>query len=593
MVHSLNTEGERLALIRSLDLLTLTGAPELSRLTELASQFFEVPTVLISIVGEEHQHFIGSEGFDLSMTDRASSICAHAIREKGVFEINDLALDARFSDNELVVDGPRIRFYAGSPLVTSSGYAVGTLCLIDRVPRTLTDLQRRQLESFSTLVMDQISLLRSVGRRDPITGLPNRQQFNLDLDALVDSSPRERHVLAIMDVFDIHSAHALGQALGMPPVESIIRQVGDRLGRALSDVATLYHVGVTRFAFVLTDISLEEREALLERIRLATALPVRAGDLLLQPMCHGGLTAFDATNANDALRKAIVAMHQALELRQAWVRYEPMRDAKLRRDYRLASDLLGALDSNELYLVYQPRISLATGAVVGVEALLRWKHHELGDVSPAEFVPVIERTALMGEVTDWVLGQAMSQIKTWEKKGYSIPVAVNVTPSDFNKGDLPQRIANLCNRWGISTKLLEVEITEGEWLEKIPEACAQLSQLRTAGVRVAIDDFGAGYSNFAYLTSLPIDTLKIDRSLVAGFKHSHERGAMVRAIISLAHDLSFKVVAEGVEAEEEAIALAALGCEEAQGYFFSRPVSPQEVLQQVLRRQSWTKTAVG
>lgn len=577
MVQSLKTEEERLALIRSLDLLKIVDLPELKRMTQLVCEIFDMPMALISIVGEDHQYFISREGFPVSSTDRSASVCDFTIRGREVLEVEDMTQDPRFADNCLVVDAPHLRFYAGAPLITSSGYAIGALCVLDHKPRKLTEQQRHQLETLATLTIDQISLLRSVGRREPVTGLPNRQQFALDLAALADIRPYDRHTLMILDVFDVHAAHLLGQARGMAPVESLIRQIGERLSKLLSDIAPLYHVGVSRFAFVLSELSSDEREAILERIRLVATRSVLVDGLEMLPMCHGGITAFDASNAQDALRRALVAMHQALDQRQPWVRYEPTRDLQLRRDYRLAADLPAAIANDQLYLVFQPRVELATRRMVGVEALLRWKHDELGEVSPGEFVPVIERTALMPQVTDWVIRQSLSQMRTWIARGMNLALSLNVSPADFRRGDLPDRLLTQLRRTGLDPSHLEIEITEGEWLERTPEVSRQLSEISQMGVRIAVDDFGAGYSNFAYLTTLPINTIKIDRSLVQGFPSAIQKGAMVRSIIGLAHDLGFHTVAEGVETEEEAVALKTLRCREAQGFIFSRPLLPRDI----------------
>lgn len=577
MVQSLKTEEERLALIRSLDLAKIVDLPELKRLTNLVCELFDMPMSLISIVGEDHQYFISREGFPLASTERAASVCDYTIRGRAPLEIEDLSQDARFADNALVLGAPHLRFYAGAPLITPSGHAIGALCVLDHRPRRLSDQQRHQLETLAALTIDQISLLCSVGRREPVTGLPNRQQFALDLGALADVSPYDRHTLMLVDVFDVHAAHLLGQARGMAPVESLIRQIGERLSGLLTDITPVYHVGVSRFAFVLSDLPSDEREAILERVRLAATRPVLVDGLQMLPMCHGGITAFDASNADDALRRAIVAMHQAVDQRQPWVRYEPTRDLRLRRDYRLAADLPAAIANDQLYLMFQPRVELATRRVVGVEALLRWRHDELGEVSPAEFVPVVERTALMPQVTDWVIRQSLSQMRTWIARGMDLSLSLNVSPADFRGGDLPERLSNQLRRTGLDPALLEIEITEGEWLERTPEVSRQLSEISAMGVHIAVDDFGAGYSNFAYLSTLPINTIKIDRSLVQGFPGVLQKGAMVRSIITLANDLGFHTVAEGVETEQEAVALKTLRCREAQGFIFYRPLLPRDI----------------
>ncbi|WCE06251.1 sensor domain-containing phosphodiesterase [Pseudoxanthomonas sp. JBR18] len=571
-------EAERLALIRSLNVLGLEDAPSLTRITKLVSQLFDVPTVLISIVGEHDQHFLGRHGFSVNQTERSVSVCAHAIEQRGVFEVCDLTVDSRFSRNRLVVEEPRLRFYAGAPLVTSHGIAIGTLCLIDYKPRRLTGVQHEQLEAFAAMVVDQIALLSSVGRRDAVSGYPNRQQFSIDLRAQVDAAPESEFQLALADIFDIHSAHRLGQTLGMRPVESIIRQVGSRIAAQLPHQSLLYHVGVTRYAFLLIDQDAQATAALLEAVRDVATLPVHVDGLVLQPMCHGGLATFHAEGAPDALRRAIVAMHEAVETRRPWVRYTASRDERLQREYKIAGGICSAMRNNELYLLYQPRLALPSGEMTGVEALLRWNHPELGQLSPGEFIPVLERTAAMPAVTDWVLQAAMEQCRAWGARLADATISVNFSASDFQDGRVPERVLAALGRSGIAADRLEVEVTEGLWLENLPAAAAQMEALREMGVRISIDDFGAGYSNFAYLHSLPIDTIKLDRSLISGFERSTIRRGVVRTIISLCHQLNWRVVAEGVEQLAEAELLATCGCDEIQGYYFSVPLDADQLM---------------
>jgi len=542
----------------------------------LVAEAFGMPTVLVSFVGCEAQRFVSSVGIDVGGTEREVSICSVAIEQREVFVVEDLSQDERFVNNRLVCDHPGFRFYAGVPLVTSSGHAVGTLCALDVVPRRFDAAARQRLASFAALVLDQLALRQMVGRRDPITGLLNRQQFYVDMAAIAARGFAGRRQLAMVDVMDLPLAHQLAQAVGLGPVEAVIRQVALRLGDIVRPHAELYHVTVSRFAFLVPPLDADGVAALLDAVSSEVTRPLQAEGVPLQPSCHGGLVAFDQTDAPDALRRALAATQDAIDGGVAWCSYDAAKDARVRRQYRLAADASAGLERGEFHLVYQPRVDMRTGHFSGGEALVRWRHPELGDVSPGEFIPIMARTATMRALTDWVIEQACRQLAAWLASGLDLTLSVNITAADFIDGGLPGRVLDCCMRHGVAPSRLEVEITEGEWLEGSQAVCDQLVLLRAAGVRIAIDDFGVGYSNFSYLYTLPFDTLKLDQSLIRGFLHNVRQLAMLRGLVRLCAQLGLDVVAEGVETPEAHTGLLELGCAKAQGYLYAMPLSPVE-----------------
>lgn len=562
-------EYERLAILRSLNLWDAIDPPELDRLTRLVAEVFAMPTVLISLVGKDEQRFVSKVGFEPRCTEREVSVCSVAIRQSDLFEVEDLSTDHRFAANRLVLEAPKLRFYAGIPLVTSSGHAIGTLCLIDYVPRQLSSSQRCQLRAFGQLVMDQIALRQTVGRRDAVTGLFNRQQFYADLTALADTLFVGHRYLVLVDVLDLPTAHRLAQALGMGPSEAVIRDVGQRLQSAISVQTDLYHVGVARFAFVVDTLESGDDLPLLNAVAAVVSTPVMAQGIPLQPACHGGIVRFEATDAGDALRKAVTATQDALDAGTLWQFYDEANDLRLRRQYRLAADVGLALARDEFYLVYQPKVQLVDGRVDGAEALLRWCHPELGEVSPGEFIPIVAKTAFMQPLTDWVMDRVCHQQASWKNDGLLVPVSINVAAADFVDGRLLNRVLGPCRQYEIAPSLIELEITEGEWLEGGVRVLAQLADLRQAGVRIAIDDFGVGYSNFSYLYNIPVDTLKLDRALIYGCMDNQRQQAILHGIIRLCGHIGLSVVAEGIETEQEHDALRRFNCELGQGFLYS------------------------
>ena len=251
------------------------------------------------------------------------------------------------------------------------------------------------------------------------------------------------------------------------------------------------------------------------------------------------------------------------------------RKATLR--IRLDADLRRAIENNELHLAYQPIVRAATGATVGVEALLRWAHPELGDIPPAEFIPMAESSGAIVDIGQWVLDEACRQIKRWSDDGHHVFVAVNVSAKQIRRG-LRAQIDLALAASGADPHLLEIEITEHSMVEDIDSNVAQLATLSSLGIRVAVDDFGTGLSSLAYLKRLPINKLKIDRAFVKDLPHSADDLAIAQAIISLSHSLELTVVAEGIETEQQRHALVAHKCDYLQGFLISRPVSAQDVV---------------
>jgi len=566
-------DSDRVALIEALNVMDPALGKSLDPITELAAFTFGVPIALISILDADSQRFISRVGLALDRTDRHASVCAWAIQSDQVMQVADLREDPRFANNPLVTGPEQLRFYAGAPLVTKAGLALGTLCLMDRVPRVLSPLETQQLQTLARVVMAQMELKVSMGRREQVTGLPNRQQFQADLDLLTRRVDSGRFTAVMLDVFDVHSANDAGQALGMKPVETLLRQAALRVQHVLQDQAAAYHVGVSRFAFVLSDQDHAQVDALLDRLRERLRRPLLAGSIPMSPQFHAGVCDFQATpvDTGDVIRKCLVAMNHAIQTDAGRCWYSEDRDTRLRRRYRLASDAARGLAQHQFNLVYQPRFALCDGLPVAAEALLRWVHPMLGPVGPGEFIPVLERTALMPAMSRWVVDHALAQLARWQHTLPGFCLSLNLSARDFDDAGLWDMLSSQMAAHGVPASLLEVEITEGEWLQGHPSALPQLRAMAAAGIRIAIDDFGSGYSNFSYLSELPVSLIKIDRSLVTGMAQSRTARLKVEAIIKLARQLGYRTVAEGVENEAELSLLRLWGCDEAQGYHLARP----------------------
>jgi EAL domain-containing protein (putative c-di-GMP-specific phosphodiesterase class I) len=248
-------------------------------------------------------------------------------------------------------------------------------------------------------------------------------------------------------------------------------------------------------------------------------------------------------------------------------------------------ELRRALERKEFTLAYQPKIDLTSGEPCGAEALLRWDHPERGRIAPVDFIPVLEETGLIVPVGEWVLRRACEDLKNWQRLGApALPVAVNLSARQFRQHDLEQRIRTIVAGAGVTPSLIELEITESQLMHDPDHAIRVLRALGESGVRIAVDDFGTGYSSLSYLTRFPLASLKIDRSFVADVLDDEADATIVRTIVEMAHTLGFTVIAEGVERDSQAAFLRALGCEQAQGFLFARPMSADEFSALVLAR---------
>ena len=570
---------ERMSTLGSLDVLDDVAGASLDRLTDLAARTFRAPVALVSLIEVDRQRLISRQGLAVAESHIRDSICAHTIGSTAGLVINDLALDPRFSSLPLVAGPPHLRFYAGTPLVAANGVPIGALCVMDSVPRQFSADDRRQLQTLGMAVMNELELRTLSGRRDPVSGLPNRHQFAIDYAARSLRTPGQPCFAVMIDILDLPRAHEAGQVLGMAPLEALIRRAGVRINLALDGVAQVYHVGATRFAFV---VELPKREAIERLVHLLhddLIRPLMAASVPLAPQFHAGLCegTLGRDSADDLLRKMMIALGSALAGQVTCCWYSPSRDERLQRSYRLATDGQQALQQNQFHLVYQPRFRAGDLAPVAAEVLLRWNHPQLGAVSPAEFIPVFERTTLMHGVTAWVLEHAFSQLAQWRREGLTLTLSINLSARDVaRKGMADAFISTLLGK-GLSCTDVEIEITEGEWLRADSLPGEQLQQLAAAGVRVAIDDFGSGYSNFGYLTELPIHTIKLDKSMIDDLPTDTRARLKVQAVIGLAHGLGYNTVGEGAETGEQVALLQAYGCDEIQGFALSRPITAGEL----------------
>jgi len=436
-----------------------------------------------------------------------------------------------------------------------------------RLRRQASDLRRHAVEN------EHLAL------HDPLTDLPNRSLFHDRAEQAVVAAQREGGSAALM-LLDLDRFKEINDTLGHHNGDLLLKEVGRRLQAAVRASDSVARLGGDEFGVLLPDVAdTNAALAVADKIRSALREPLVLAGIALDVDASVGVVLYpDHGDAVDMLlQRADVAMYVAKEDRSGCELYSPGRDEYSPTRLSLVAELRKAIDAGELVLYYQPKADLATDEVTGVEALVRWQHPERGLLMPDEFVPLAERTGLIRDLTRAVLDSALRQARAWQDHGIDLAVSVNLSARDLLDLDLPQTVATLLGLHGVSSEWLELEITESVILADPMRARAVLSRLDAMGVRLAIDDFGSGYSSLAYLKRLPVSEIKIDRSFVMNMERDDNDAVIVRSTIELGRNLGLRVVAEGVENDAVWHRLAQLRCDQAQGYFLARPVPADEL----------------
>ena len=435
------------------------------------------------------------------------------------------------------------------------------------------------------------SLLR-MAQYDFLTGLPNRQQLQQQLDKILVDAGRLQRRVAVLCV-GLDDFKGINEQFSYQAGDQLLLALADRLRAHSGRLGALARLGGDQFALVQADIeqpyeAAELAQSILDDLEAPFALDHQ--EIRLRATI--GITLFpeDGDSTEKLLQKAEQTMTLAkTRSRNRYQFYIASVDSEMRRRRELEKDLREALPRNQLYLVYQPQISYRDHRVVGVEALLRWQHPELGMVPPDQFIPLAEQNGNIITIGEWVLDQACRQLREWHDQGFSeLRMAVNLSTVQLHHNELPRVVNNLLQIYRLPPRSLELEVTETGLMEDISTAAQHLLSLRRSGALIAIDDFGTGYSSLSYLKSLPLDKIKIDKSFVQDLLDDDDDATIVRAIIQLGKSLGMQVIAEGVETAEQEAYIIAQGCHEGQGYHYSKPLPARELtvfLKQAQRNQ--------
>jgi diguanylate cyclase (GGDEF)-like protein len=422
--------------------------------------------------------------------------------------------------------------------------------------------------------------LRYLAQYDPLTDLPNRNLLYERLEQALISERQEDKPLALM-LIDLDHFKEVNDTMGHQMGDLLLKQVGPRLQGALRECDIVARLGGDEFGVLLPGAD-EEGATLAARKLLKALQPLfLIGELAMDVRASVGIALFPehGQDTDTLMRRADIAMYLAKQSASGYAIYSPGRDSYSPERLALLAELHHAIENNQLFLTYQPKIDLGTVRVVGVEALARWRHPRVGLIPPDQFIPMAERTGFIKTLTMWGINEALSQSRSWHQQGLEIPVSVNLSARTLHEVNLPYRIAKLLGDYEIAPEQLELEITESVIIADPARALEILSRISHMGVSLSIDDFGTGYSSLSYLKKLPVNTIKIDKSFVIQMSTDENDALIVRSTIDLAHNLGLKVVAEGVENSDAWERLVALGCDAAQGYYMSRPLPALEMTQ--------------
>lgn len=700
-------ETERLQALAAYGLDPTRPLPALEPVVKIAARMFDMPVAAINMIGSDHVFFAASIGAgDVDMR-RDVSFCAHAINQTNVMVVPDSHLDERFHDNPLVMGPANLSFYAGIPLISPDGHALGALCVIDSQPREFSEEDCERLRELAKMAVDRLELRRleisteqsrrpfeEVARNSPtamvwfdihrrivswnqaaaalhgyaveegegllvdqlipererptfhrlveqaveagtfdgicmpeaaygirkdgsefelglslfcwhehgqlifnahlqditakkreekelhrlattdlLTGMANRGRFYREVErALVSAEPMAVLMLDLDGFKDVNDT--LGHAVG----DSILCEIGRRLEDGIGASGLAARIGGDEFAVVLHQIDQPEKAQSIAQSLvkgLAHAILIDHHEIRITASCGVAISPQHAQEALTLIGNADLALFHAKRLggAQSHVFTPALRmEAVARHLYGL--ELHRAVHNGEFVLFYQPQIRLSDGALVGAEALIRWRHPERGLLSPAAFLPALENGPLAATIGNWVLDEACAQAAHWRRQGMTdFRMGVNLFGAQFRVDDLAATVISTLERHGLPPSALELEITENIVLEQDEIALESLRSLREAGVGVAFDDFGTGYASLSLLKHYPLSRIKIDRSFVQGILDSPQDRAVINAVIDMARAFSLDTIAEGIETAAQQAALFEMGCSEGQGYFFSKPLS--------------------
>lgn len=505
--------------------------------------------------------------------------------------IGDTHAETRWPEYVQLMRDWQIHGVHSVPIVTNGARATGALSVHYRMPFRVGEddeaiSRARQMIEIAIERKRAEAHIEHLAHYDSLTGLPNRAMFNDRLRQALTEAGRDGRLVAVI-FLDLDQFKNINDSLGHEVGDRLLQAVAQRLRRCVRRGDTIARLGGDEFTVALADMAqADDAGAIAQKIIAAFSAPFNLQDRELFVTASVGVTIFpdDGRDAEVLLKNADIAMYRAKERgRNNFQSYSPDMNKRALQRLSLETSLRRALERDEFVLHYQPQVDFHDGKISGVEALLRWQHPTLGLVPPSDFIPVAEDTGLIVPIGDWVLHTALAQAKQWRGAGLTgVRMSVNVSGRQLQHRNLSTRVIAAVAAAGLLPEHLTLELTESMLMQNVEQSIAILSELHAAGIALSIDDFGTGYASLSYLKRFPIDVLKVDRSFVQDISTDADDAVIVQAIVTMAHSLGIKSVAEGVETREQIAYLVACNCDAMQGYYFSRPL-PADACTALLR----------
>lgn len=524
--------------------------------------------------------------------------CGSAAYRKSPVFVMDIPNDPLWADFAAVAAPYGFRSCWSTPILSVSGEVLGTFAMYSKSVRVPTQREFALIDVATRIAGIAIERQRAEDRikymasHDELTGALNRSALAPRIDGAIRAAEKAAHRVSLVFI-DLDNFKLINDSLGHKAGDDLLKIIVERVRSALAPDEAIIRLGGDEFVILLNEHAHgAETAARVDSLRKAIAAPVSVCDREFSTTCSMGIACFpeDGRDAVTLLANADAAMYRAKSTGRNSVRaYAPGLELNANSKFAMQEELRLALARQEFHLLYQPLIDIESGGIAAMEALLRWTHPVRGTVLPADFIPLAEETGLIVAIGRWVLQEACRQGKAWQQQGGAqLRICVNVSPQQFKDGTLVGDVAQALLESGLAPGTLELEVTENMLMQDVGEATQLMEQLRDLGVHLSIDDFGTGYSNLSALRTFPVTRLKIDKSLLPNLDASGR--AMTRAVVSLGHALGMKVVSEGVETADQLTFLRSIGCDEAQGYHLTRPVTAAEA-SRMIDRDGWTPAA--
>jgi diguanylate cyclase (GGDEF)-like protein len=437
------------------------------------------------------------------------------------------------------------------------------------------------------LYITNMTTVKNIAYYDPVTQLPNTIYLNKIVEDEVDKSKKFGSCFCLIK-FDVSNYKNLSYALGYQFGEKLLLAVADKLRNIFKDDAVVGKYNDHDYAILLPQVSMKSARVFADTVVEIFENPLIISDLRIEIEVCLGIAEYPrhGNDAHSIFQCADIAMHKSQKINSQVETYDKEYFKETTRKIKLATELHSALATNDLSIVYQPKVNIDNNRVVGVEALMRWTHPKEGNISPEIFIEVAEQSRLIKEITIWVLNKTLKDYSQLAKILPNIQLSVNITAKDLTSDSFPEVVAGLLAAWRIPANVLILEITENALIIDTEQVLSIISRLNNVGVKFSIDDFGTGYSSLNYLKQLNVNELKIDKSFVMDMIENENNRIIVHAVTSLAHDLNLKVTAEGVESESIMSELKNYHCDIAQGYYLSKPLPLNEIIEWIIDYQS-------